>query len=62
MPGKRIRIEITTAQWARLQPVVFSQLKLSEVQRRRVARTLIPLPSNGAAVDIFYDGRFVGAL
>lgn len=62
MAGKRVRIDVTTAQWERLWREVFSQSNLSGEQRRRLARAVIHLPSNGAGVDIFCDGRFVGAL
>ena len=62
MPGKRVRIDVTAVQWERLWKEVFSQPRLSGEQRRRVARTVIPLPVNGAGVDLFCEGKFVGAL
>jgi len=62
MPVKRVRVDITEQQLARLHKEVFSQAQLSGEQRRKSARAVIPLPSTGAPVDLFCDGRFVGAL
>lgn len=62
MSSKRVRIEVTSEQWDRLHQEVFSDLRLSGEQRRRAAKRVLPLPENGSPVDLFYDGKFVGAL
>ena len=62
MPVKRVRVDITEQQLARLRTEVFSKSQLSGEQRRKTARGLISLPSTGAPVDFFFQGRFVGAL
>ena len=62
MAGKRVRVDVTTQQWDRLRKEVLGQPGLSGEQRRRAARLLVPLPTNGAGVDLFCDGKFVGAL
>ena len=62
MPGKRVRVDVTEHQLARLRAEVFSQSQLSPEQRRKSARGVIPLPPTGAPVDLFCQGKFVGAL
>jgi len=62
MPVKRVRVDVTSPQFARLKEEVFSKSQLSAEQRRKTARALVHLPSTGAPVDLFFEGRFVGAL
>lgn len=62
MASKRVRMEVTTDQWGKLSREVFSKPMLSGEQRRKAAKSLIHLPNNGAAVDVFCEGRFVGVL
>lgn len=63
MAGKRVRVDISPAQSEALHKAVFSQMQLSLQQRRNMARDLVvTLPTNGAPVDFFCEGKFVGAL
>ena len=63
MAGKRVRLDISPAQWEALHKGVFSQMQLSAQQRRNMARDIVvKLPTNGAPVDFFCEGKFVGAL
>lgn len=62
MSSKRMHIEVTSQQLARLRQEVFANLGLSGEQRRRAAKRVLPLPENGSPVDLFFDGKFVGAL
>ncbi len=57
-----MRVDVTPEQWDRLRREVLARPGLSGEQRRRAARVLVPLPTNGAGVDLFCDGKFVGAL
>ncbi len=60
--GKRVRIDVTSQQFSRLHKEIFSDLRLSEVQRRRAAREIVSLPSDGSPVDLYCDGKFVASL
>ncbi len=62
MTRKSVRIEVTGQQLGRLREEVFCNQQLSGEQRRRVARKILPLPTDGSPVDLYCDGEFVGAV
>lgn len=62
MSAKTVRIDVTTLQFGRLRQEVFCNQQLSGEQRRREVRKVLPLPANGNHVDLYCDGKFVGAV
>ena len=62
MSTKRVQIEVTSQQLDRLRKEVFADMELSGEQRRKAAKRVLLLPQNGSPVDIYFDGKFVGAI
>ncbi len=62
MSGKRVQIEVTAQQFGRLHREVLSNLRLSELQRRRAVREIVSLPSDGSPVDLYCEGKFITSL
>jgi hypothetical protein len=59
---KPVRINLTSQQSSKLLQEVFSNVRLSGEQRRRAVRKEFPLPTDGSRVDLFCEGKFVGAV
>ena len=59
--NKRVRIDVTSDQVVRLR-AVFADATLPAERRRRMAKRILPLPSDGTPVDLYHEGQFVGAL
>lgn len=62
MSRRSIRIDVTNQQFGRLRQEVFCNQRLSEVERRRAVKKVLPLPTDGSHVDLYCDGKFVGAV
>ncbi len=62
MSTKTVRIDVTSEQIGRLRQEVFCNQRLSEVERRKAVRKVLPLPLDGSRVDLYCDGKFVGAV
>jgi hypothetical protein len=62
MSKKRVRIDVSREQLGRLRQEVLCNQELSEEQRRRAVREVLPLPTDGSRVDLYCDGDFVGTL
>ncbi len=62
MSTKRVRIDVTGEQLGRLRQEVFCNQRLSGEQRRKAVRQVLPLPADGSPVDLYCDGKFVGAI
>jgi hypothetical protein len=59
---RTVRIDVNSEQFGRLRQEVFCNQGLSEEQRRRAVRKIVPLPTDGSRVDLYCDGKFVGAV
>lgn len=59
---KTVRIDVNSDQFGRLRQEVFCNQRLTEVQRRQEVKKVLPLPLNGAKVDLYCDGEFVGTV
>lgn len=59
---KTVRIDVTSLQFGRLRREVFCNQRLSVGQRRKAVRRVLPLPANGGRVDLYCEGKFVGAV
>lgn len=62
MTTRTVRIDVTSLQFGRLRQEVFCNQKLSIGQRRKAVKRVLPLPSNGSRVDLYCEGKFVGAI
>ena len=62
MGNKRVRVEVTIEQFKVLRQEVFSNVALSGEQRRRAAKRVLLLPLDGSPIDLFHEGKFLGAL
>lgn len=62
MKRKIVRIDVTDQQLDKLREEVFCNHRLSGEQRRRAVKKLLPLPTDGSQVDLYYEGEFVGAV
>jgi hypothetical protein len=62
MTAKTVRIDVTSLQFGRLRQEVFCNQGLSVGQRRKAVRRILPLPANGSRVDLYCEGKFVGAV
>ena len=62
MSAKTVRIDVTSLQFGRLRQEVFCNQRLSGEQRRRAVKKVLPLPADGSRVDLYCDGKFVGAV
>lgn len=62
MTLKTVRIDVTSVQFGRLRQDVFCNQRLSVGERRKAVRRVLPLPANGSRVDLYCEGRFVGAV
>ncbi len=62
MTLKTVRIDVTSLQFGRLRQDVFCNQQLSVGERRKAVRRVLPLPANGSRVDLYCEGRFVGAV
>ena len=62
MTTKTVRIDVTSHQFGRLRQDVFCNQKLSQSQRRKVVRRAFRLPADGSRVDLYCEGKFVGAV
>lgn len=62
MSRKSVRIDVTNEQFGRLREEVFCNQRLSEVDRRKAVKRVLPLPLDGSHVDLYCDGKFVGAV
>jgi hypothetical protein len=60
--NKRVRIELTAEQLGSLRRTVFANVVLSAELRRKAAKRILSLPSNGAPIDFYHDGQFIGQL
>jgi hypothetical protein len=60
--NKRVRIDLTDEQLASLRKTVFADAALSSELRRQAAKRILSLPSNGAPIDFYHDGLFIGRL
>jgi hypothetical protein len=59
---KNLRIDLDSEQVDKLRLEVFCNQRLSEVQRRREVRKVLPLPQDGSKVDLFCDGQYVATV
>ncbi len=59
---RTVRVDVTSEQFGRLREEVFCNQGMSEEQRRRAVRKVLPLPTDGSRVDLYCDGRFVGTV
>lgn len=55
-------MDLTDLQFGRLRQEVFCNQRLSVEERRKAVRRIVPLPTDGSQVDLFCDGKFVGAV
>ena len=62
MVKKSVRIEVNSQQLGRLRQEVLCNQQLSAEQRRRALRKTLPMPADGSRVDLYCDGKFVGAV
>lgn len=62
MSRKCVRIDVTNQQLSKLRQEVFCNQRLSGEQRRRAVRRVLPLPTDGSRVDLYCEGKFVGAV
>ncbi|MCL4465299.1 MAG: hypothetical protein M1401_11225 [Chloroflexi bacterium] len=62
MSKKAVRINVTNEQSGRLLQDVFSNVRLSGPERRLAVRKELPLPADGSRVDLYCQGKFVGAV
>jgi hypothetical protein len=62
MSVKTVRIDVTSQQFGRLRQEVFCNQRLNGVERRKAVRRVLPLPLDGSPVDLYCDGKFVGAV
>jgi hypothetical protein len=62
MSRRSVRIDVSTEQFGRLRQEVFCNQRLSEVERRRAVKRVLPLPVDGSHVDLYCDGKFVGVV
>lgn len=62
MTAKTVRIDVTSLQFGRLRQEVFCNQGLSVGQRRKAVRRVLPLPTDGSRVDLYCEGKFVGAV
>ncbi len=62
MSTKTVRIDVTAEQFGRLREEVFCNQRLSEVERRKAVKRVLPLPLDGSRVDLYCDGKFVGTV
>ena len=62
MTAKTVRIDVTSLQFGRLRQEVFCNQGLSVGQRRKALRRVLPLPGDGSHVDLYCEGKFVGAV
>ena len=62
MTTKTVRIDVTSLQFGRLRQEVFCNQGLSVGQRRKVVRRVLPIPTDGSRVDLYCEGKFVGAI
>ena len=60
--NKRVRVDLTDEQIGTLRRAVFANVALSSELRRQAAKRIVPLPSNGAPIDFYHNGQFVGQL
>jgi hypothetical protein len=59
---KIVRIDVTSEQLGKLRQDVFCNQRLSEVQRRREVKKVLPLPLNGSRVDLYCEGEYSGTV
>ncbi len=59
---KGVRIDVTTEQLDTLRREVFCNQQLSGEQRRKEAKKVLTLPTDGSRVDLYCEGEFVGAI
>lgn len=59
---KTVRIDVDTEQVGKLRQEVFCNQRLTETQRRREVKRLVPLPLDGSKVDLYCDGEFIGTV
>ena len=59
---KTVRIDVDSEQVGKLRQEVFCNQRLTETQRRREVRRVVPLPLDGSKVDLYCDGEFVGTI
>jgi len=62
MTTKTVRIDVTSLQFGRLRQEVFCNQRLSVGQRRKAVRRVMILPADGSRVDLYCEGKFVGAV
>lgn len=62
MSTKTVRIDVKGEQFGKLRQEVFCNQRLTEVQRRREVRKVLPLPPSAVKVDLYCDGEFVGTV
>lgn len=62
MNKKCVRIDVTSEQFSRLRQEVFCNLGLSGEDRRRAVKKALLLPADGSRVDLYCEGKFVGAV
>lgn len=62
MRRKIVRIDVTDQQLVKLRREVFCDQRLSGEQRRKAAKRVLPLPTDGSQVNLYYEGEFVGAV
>lgn len=59
---RTIRIDVDSEQVGKLRQEVFCNQRLTETQRRKEVKRLVPLPLDGSKVDLYCDGEFVGTI
>jgi len=62
MATRTVRIDVTSLQFGRLREEVFCNQTLSVGQRRKEVRKIVHLPPDGSRVDLYCEGKFVGAV
>ncbi len=59
---KTVRMDVDGEQFRKLRQEVFCNQHLTEMERRREVRRVIPLPLDGSKVDLYCDGEYVGTV
>ncbi|MHB1134361.1 MAG: hypothetical protein ACYC4L_18475 [Chloroflexota bacterium] len=59
---KRLRVDITSEQSSKLREEVFSNVRLTDVERRKAVRRALTLPTDGSHVELYCNGQSIGAV
>ncbi len=62
MSTRSVHIDVTIEQLDTLRREVFCNQQLSGEQRRKEAKKVLTLPTDGSRVDLYCEGAFGGAI